>query len=155
MVSLFETGCDIFSPNATGAVLNERTIPKIKAKIVCGAANNQLEDSARDDALLHDRGILYVPDFLTKSMSLVNCANEQYGYVNSDPLFEQHLSRDWKHSIHVTALEVLGAARDAGEPTAKIALKMADELSLVDHPVFGHRGRRIIASLVEDRWYEA
>jgi glutamate dehydrogenase/leucine dehydrogenase len=152
--TLFETGCDLFSPNATGAVLNERTIGKLKARIVCGAANNQLEDAARDDRLLHERGILYVPDFLTNRMGIVNCANEQYGYVNRDPLFEQHLSRDWKHSIHRTALEVLGKAREANAPTAGIALQMADELSLVDHPLFGHRGRHIIASLVEDKWYE-
>ena len=57
-----------------------------------GAANNQLEDSERDDQLLHEEGILYVPDFLTNRMGIVNCANEQYGFVTEDPFFEKHLS---------------------------------------------------------------
>jgi glutamate dehydrogenase/leucine dehydrogenase len=56
---------DILSPCAYGAVLNEHTVPRIKAGIVCGAANSQLADP-RDDRLLASRGILYVPDFVCK-----------------------------------------------------------------------------------------
>jgi glutamate dehydrogenase/leucine dehydrogenase len=152
--SIFGEECDIFSPNATGAILNPRTIPLLRAKIVCGAANNQLEDAARDDPLLFNRGIVYVPDFLTNRMGIVNAANEQYGYVKNDPLFERHLSRDWEHSIFQTTLRVLCESKDTGEPTARIAMRLADKLSLEEHPIFGHRGRLIINSLVEDRWQE-
>ncbi|MFQ5674540.1 MAG: Glu/Leu/Phe/Val dehydrogenase [bacterium] len=151
--SILTTECDILAPCATGAILNPRTIPGIKAKIVCGAANNQLEDSARDDRLLFERGITYVPDFLTNRMGIVNCANEQYGYVDKDPAFEKHLSREWQHSIYQTALRVLESSRDSGEPPAKVAIQMADELSLHPHPIFGHRGKQIIESLVADRWH--
>jgi leucine dehydrogenase len=152
--SIFREACDIFSPNATGAVLNPRSIPLLRAKIVCGAANNQLEDPGRDDAALLGRGIAYVPDFLTNRMGIVNAANEQYGYVKHDPLFERHLSRDWEHSIFQTARRVLHESRSKGEPTGRIAVRLADELSLEPHPIFGHRGRLIIDSLVEDRWDE-
>lgn len=153
-MSIISEPVDIFSPNATGAVLNSGTIPLLKARIVCGAANNQLEDAERDDPVLKERGILYVPDFLANRMGIVNAANEQYGYVNRDPLFERHLNREWKHSIWQTTLRVLRESSQTGEPTARIAMRMADELSLEMHPIFGHRGRLIIQSLVEDGWHE-
>lgn len=153
-MSIISEPVDIFSPNATGAVLNPKTIPLLKARIVCGAANNQLEDALRDDSILKERGILYVPDFLANRMGIVNAANEQYGYVNRDPLFERHLNREWKHSIWQTTLKVLLDSGKTGEPTAKIAMRMADDLSMEMHPIFGHRGRLIIRSLVEDGWHE-
>jgi leucine dehydrogenase len=152
--SIFREECDIFSPNATGAVLNQRTIPLLRAKIICGAANNQLEDPVRDDTSLFERGILYVPDFLTNRMGIVNAANEQYGYVKNDPLFERHLDRDWEHSIFQTALRVCRESKASSEPTARIAMRLADKLALEGHPIFGHRGRLIIDSLVADRWQD-
>ncbi|HYN19485.1 MAG TPA: Glu/Leu/Phe/Val dehydrogenase dimerization domain-containing protein, partial [Thermoanaerobaculia bacterium] len=56
--------CDVVAPCALGAVLNERTIPALRCKIVAGAANNQLADDERDGKALHERGILYAPDFV-------------------------------------------------------------------------------------------
>ena len=152
--SLLATECDVLSPCATGAILNPNTIPTIRARVVCGAANNQLEDSERDDRLLFERGVLYVPDFLTNRMGIVNCANEQYGYVAPDPMIERHLGRDWEHSIHQTALRVLRTSQERAEPPAGIAIRLADELSLQPHPIFGHRGQQIIDSLVAERWHE-
>ncbi|MEW5902349.1 MAG: hypothetical protein AB1715_12865, partial [Acidobacteriota bacterium] len=152
--SIFRVECDIFSPNATGAILNPRTIPLLRSKIVCGAANNQLEDGPRDDKLLFERDISYVPDFLANRMGIVNAANEQYGYVKSDPLFERHLSQDWEHSVFQTTLRVLRESKASAEPTGRIALRLAETLSLEEHPIFGHRGKMIIDSLVEDRWHE-
>ncbi len=153
-MSIFEEDCDILSPNATGAVLNPETIPKIRARIVCGAANNQLEDAQRDDRLLYEREIRYVPDFLTNRMGIVNAANEQYGYVRDDPLFERHLTWDWEHSIYQTTRRVLHKSCSTSTPSAEIAMHLADRLSLEEHPIFGHRGRQIIASLVADRWHD-
>jgi len=150
--SILTADCDILAPCATGAILNPGTIPEIKAGIVCGAANNQLEDSGRDDRLLHEGSILYVPDFLTNRMGIVNCANEQYGFITADPFFEKHLSREWEHSIHQTTLRVLKESRETGDPPAKVAIRIADELSLQPHPIFGHRGKQIIDSLIADGW---
>jgi len=146
--------CDVIAPCATGAILNPRTIPRIRARVVCGAANNQLEDGDRDDALLHERGVLYVPDFLVNRMGIVTCANEQYGHVNDDLLIEGHLGREWEYSIHRMTQAVLSTSRESGEPAGQVATRMADLLSLEEHPVMGHRGRRIIASLVVDGWQE-
>ena len=152
--SFFGVACDILSPNATGAVLNPQTIPLIKAKIICGAANNQLEDTERDGHLLHKRKTLYIPDFLTNRMGIVNCSNEQYGFVKDDPFIERHLSRDWEHSIYQMSFKVLTESQKRGEPPAKVATQIADKLSLENHPIFGHRGQEIIDSLVADRWHE-
>lgn len=150
--SFFGTECDILSTNATGACLNPQTIPMIKAKIVCGAANNQLEDPEHDDMLLHERGILYIPDFLTNRMGIVNCADESAGYLPHDPLIERHLSKDYKYSIHQMTLNVLKESKETGKPTGAMALEMAEKLSRENHPVFGHRGEMIIKSLVESGW---
>jgi leucine dehydrogenase len=151
--TILKEECDILAPCATGAVLNPDTIPGIKARIICGAANNQLEDNERDDRLLYERQILYVPDFLTNRMGIVNCANEQYGYVDNDPFIQRHLSRDWVHSVYQTTLQVLQGSREHKEPPGKVALRIADELSYEMHPIFGHRGRQIIDSLVAGNWH--
>ncbi len=152
-LSIFSEQCDIFSPNATGAILNSETIPMLKAKIVCGAANNQLEDMHRDGRAIHGMGIVYVPDFLTNRMGIVTCANEQYGYINNDPLIENHFSKDWEYSIYNKAMQVLKESKENNIPTAEIALKLADKLSKENHPIFGHRGKEIIRSLVDNGWH--
>lgn len=152
--SIFSAECDILAPCATGAVLNPQTIPQIKAKIICGAANNQLEDSERDDRLLYERGIIYVPGFLTNRMGIVTCANEQDGYVNNDPFIERHLTKDWEYSVYQTGLRVFKESKETANPPSKVAIRMADKLSLENHPVTGHRGRQIIDSLAVDRWHE-
>lgn len=153
-MSILSSECDILSPCATGAILNSETIPKIKAKIICGAANNQLEDPVRDDIDLYKRSIIYVPDFLTNRMGIVNCANEQYGYVNDDPFIERHLQQTWKHSVYQTTMQVLRESRKSENPTGKVAVNLADKLSKENHPLFGHRGQQIIDSLVANHWHE-
>jgi glutamate dehydrogenase/leucine dehydrogenase len=153
-ISIFSTECDILSTCAIGAVLNPLTIPLIKAKIICGAANNQLEDPESDGEELFKRGIVYVPDFLTNRMGIVNCANEQYGYANNDPFIERHFSTDWKHSIYQMTMMILKKSKKKNQQTGKVAVKIADKLSKENHPVFGHRGQQIIDSLVENKWHE-
>jgi len=152
--SILAEVCDVVAPCATGATLNPNTIGSITAPVICGAANNQLEDAERDGVALFEQGIIYVPDFLTNRMGIVNCANEAYGYVNDDPFIERHLEKEWEHSVYQTALQVLQKAKASGLTTARAAMDLADEMSLQQHPIFGHRGVKIIESLVADRWYE-
>lgn len=59
----YEAECDFFAPCAVGAVLNERTVPRLRCRVVAGSANNQL-DTDTDADRLAERGILYVPDFI-------------------------------------------------------------------------------------------
>jgi leucine dehydrogenase len=143
---------DIVSPCATGAILGPGTIPRIRARIVCGAANNQLEDPERDDALLQEAGVLYMPDFLVNRMGIVNCADEGSGYVDGDPAFERHLGDTWDNGIYRLSLKVLEEARRTGKTAARVALDLAEERSFETHPIHGHRGVRIIRSLVDSDW---
>jgi glutamate dehydrogenase/leucine dehydrogenase len=143
---------DIVAPCATGGILNPRTIPAIKAAIVCGAANNQLEDPERDDALLQERGILYLPDFLVNRMGIVNCADEQYGFVDPDPRIEAHLGDEWDNSVYNLSRQVLEEARRTGATTARVAVDLAERRSRELHPLWGHRGAQIIRSLVASGW---
>ena len=151
-LGIFSAECDIFAPNALGGTLNPDTIPLLNTKIVCGAANNQLLDDQRDMAALDARGITYVPDFLGNRMGIVNCANEQYGYVPDDPAIERHLGREWENSVYLMTRKVLERAKATGVSTAKAANELADELSMVPHPIWGHRGAQIIEGLISDGW---
>jgi glutamate dehydrogenase/leucine dehydrogenase len=150
--SILATECDILAPNATGATLNPKTIPTIRARIVCGGANNQLEDPTRDAPALAAQGILYVPDFLANRMGIVNCANEQYGTFDDDPAILRHLDRHEPTGIFQRSHEVYERARASGRTPAAEAELLAEELSEEPHPIWGDRGRQIIAALVREGW---
>ena len=76
----FKTEVDVLSPCALGAVLNDNTIPQIKAKIVAGTANNVLEDEEKHRQMLKDLGILYAPDFVINAGGVINVYHEIIGY---------------------------------------------------------------------------
>ncbi|MFS4438121.1 Glu/Leu/Phe/Val dehydrogenase dimerization domain-containing protein [Paracoccaceae bacterium GXU_MW_L88] len=69
---------DIYAPCALGGALNEATVPALKAKLVCGAANNQLATPEMADAL-RARGILYCPDYVVNSGGIISVAGEIHG----------------------------------------------------------------------------
>jgi glutamate dehydrogenase/leucine dehydrogenase len=150
--SILAAEADVLAPCATGGVLGPKSIPGIQAKIVCGAANNQLEDPERDDQLLADRGILYLPDFLVNRMGIVNCADEAFGSLPDDPRIEAHLGDEWKNSIYNLSLEILKQAKSFQDTPARVALAIAEQRSFDLHPIWGHRGAQIIASLIAGGW---
>lgn len=151
-VSVFAEPCDVLAPNAVGEALNPDTIPLIRARIVCGAANNQLQDPARDAAALKERGILYVPDFLANRMGIVNCANEHCGTFPGDPAVEAHLDHANPAGVFQRCLEVCRRAEANGATPAAEAQALADELSLELNPLWGHRGAAIVRHLFESGW---
>jgi glutamate dehydrogenase/leucine dehydrogenase len=151
--SIFAEECDVFAPNALGGILNPDTIPLLKTKIVCGAANNQLLDEHRDDQALDKKSVVYVPDFLCNRMGIVNCANEQYGILPEDPAIRRHFGRDWDNALFVVTRKVLERAKAEGTTTSVAANSIADELSNQPHPVWGHRSRAIIDALVAENWH--
>lgn len=148
---LFEA-CDVLAPCALGGVLDGKTIPGIRAPLVCGSANNQLSDPQRDDRALAERDITWVPDFLCNRMGIVSCSDEPFGHLPDDPAVRRHLDPDWPGSVPSTTVRVLARARDAGVPPGEAANRLADEALAEPHPLHGHRGRRIIAGLVARRW---
>jgi leucine dehydrogenase len=66
---------DVYAPCALGGGLDDATIPRLGARIVAGAANNQLARPEHADAL-HARGVLYVPDFALNAGGIINVARE-------------------------------------------------------------------------------
>jgi leucine dehydrogenase len=78
--AIYDVDCDIFAPCAMGGILNENTIPRLRCKLVAGAANNQLGDEKYDGMRLAEREILYAPDFVVNAGGLINVANELEGY---------------------------------------------------------------------------
>jgi len=77
--SIHKIPCDVYAPCALGSALNDTTISGLQAKIVAGAANNQLAEPRHGDDL-HARGILYAPDYAINAGGLVNVAQEVQGY---------------------------------------------------------------------------
>lgn len=71
---------DVFAPCALGAILNDATIPQIRASIIAGAANNQLLDEIKHGPMLRERGILYAPDYVVNAGGLINVFYELKGY---------------------------------------------------------------------------
>lgn len=155
-INILSQAVDIVSPCAYGGVLNGNTVPHIQAKIVCGAANNQLLDPSTDYGMHEGGRTLYCPDFVVNRMGIVNCANEQYGRVGSesmnDPLVARHLSRDYEHSVFNTLLEVLKESKERDISPAFAADRLADYHASQEHPLFGHRSQQIITALVKDGW---
>jgi leucine dehydrogenase len=116
---IFETPCDVIAPCALGSALNDSTIPRLVAKIVAGAANNQLAQPRHGDDL-HARGILYAPDYAINAGGLVNVAQEVLGY-------DAKKSREKTLEIYDTILEISDRSKKTGTPTYRIADMMVEE----------------------------
>lgn len=78
--AIYGLDVDVFSPCALGAVLNDKTIPQLKCKIVAGTANNVLDDEEKHGNMLKDNNILYAPDFVINAGGLINVYHELQGY---------------------------------------------------------------------------
>jgi len=118
---VFDQECDVFAPCALGGILNDNTIPRLKAKVVCGAANNQLLEPRHGKALA-ERGILYAPDFIANGGGVTNVAEElsRDGYNR-----ERALAKVSK--IYDTLLKVFQIAREKGIETYEAADLFAEE----------------------------
>ena len=120
-VNIYDRDVDVFSPCALGAELNRRTIPLLKAPIVAGAANNQLE-RPEDGADLAARGILYAPDYVINAGGVINLSYEHdSGYDRAQAM--THTAR-----IYDMAMKIFGRAEQERRPTSDIADDMAEEL---------------------------
>jgi leucine dehydrogenase len=111
--------CDVFAPCALGAGINDTTIPQLKAKIVAGAANNQLAEARHGDDL-HARGIVYAPDYAINAGGLVNVAQEVKGY-------DAQKARERTLEIYNTIWEICDRSKKLGAPTYKVADIMVEE----------------------------
>lgn len=111
--------CDVLSPNALGAILNKQTIPKLNARVVAGAANNQL---ARDGqgAMLAGRNILYAPDYVINGGGIIRVAGQIFEWSEAE--IERRVL-----AIANTLNAIFARAAKEGAPTNAIADRMAEE----------------------------
>src|SRR4051812_12059975 len=116
---IFAIACDVVAPCALGSAMNDESIPRLKAKIVAGAANNQLAEPRHGDDL-HARGILYAPDYAINAGGLVNVAQEVLGY-------DAGKSREKTMQIYDTILEIADRSAKTGTPTYRIADMLVEE----------------------------
>jgi leucine dehydrogenase len=116
---IFGVDCDIYSPCALGAVINDQTIPQIKAKVIAGAANNQLKDPVHGD-LIHELGIIYAPDYVINAGGVINVADELYGY-NRDRAMKK------VEQVYDNIERVFEIAKRDSIPTYLAADRMAEE----------------------------
>ncbi|GAA4036113.1 Leu/Phe/Val dehydrogenase [Parerythrobacter jejuensis] len=82
--AIMSTACDVFSPNALGAILDEEGIARLDCAIVAGGANNQLA-RAKHGALLAERGILYAPDYVINAGGIISVTLEFLCRQHGDP----------------------------------------------------------------------
>ncbi len=114
---IFSQECDVFAPCALGGVLSVESIPRVKARIVCGCANNVLATPEAGEELAR-RGIVYAPDYLVNAGGLIRGAEFfLLGRADSSASLEK---------IYERMLKVLAAARERGASTARIADEMAE-----------------------------
>ena len=118
---IFAQECDIFSPNAMGAIINPTTIPMLKCKAVAGAANNQILDEASGLAL-KARGIFYAPDFVINGGGVINAAAEVDGPYNKEAVLEK------VDNIYNSIERILSESKQTGEPEGVIATRYAESL---------------------------
>lgn len=111
---------DVFAPCALGAVLNERSIPQIKARVIAGAANNQLA-KPRDGLRLLEHGLLYAPDYVINAGGIIDIHYEGPGYDEAQ--VHAHLQR-----IGVTLGEIFTRSSATGRPSGEIADAMAEAI---------------------------
>jgi len=117
--SIYQADVDVFAPCAMGAILNNETIPQLRAKVVAGAANNQL-DREEHGQMLADRGIAYLPDYVANGGGLISCAAEWY----RNELAE--VPGDVR-GIYDTCKTVLELADSSGVTTGAAADRIAEE----------------------------
>mgnify|MGYP001552581303 CR=1 FL=1 len=116
---------EVFAPCALGGSVNETSIETIKAKIIAGAANNQLLRPGYD-GVLREKGILYAPDYVINAGGVISIGHEFLGDWNKDKLYGA------LDNIADVLTQIFQRADAEDRPTGIIADKLAEEIFLVD-----------------------
>jgi leucine dehydrogenase len=121
--AIFDADVDVFAPCAMGGAISLDTLPRIRAKIIAGGANNQLADADAGRELFN-RGILYAPDYVINGGGIINVAGEiralERGEAFDPAWVDQKLDR-----LALTLEEVLEQALRERRPTNEVANEIA------------------------------
>lgn len=118
---LFKLDVTCLVPCAMGGVLNDKTIPNIKAKIICGTANNVLLDEEKHSQMLNDLNILYAPDFIVNAGGIINVYHEIIGYETNNVLKDVF-------KIYGRVIEIFELAEDNNINTQEAAMLYANNI---------------------------
>jgi len=118
---LLFTDVDVIAPCALGNILTSTTIPRIRAKVIAGAANNQLA-TTEDGARLAERDILYAPDYVINAGGIISVAREYYGSSSEDEV------RADVCRIRDRLQAIFDEAKSSGRPTNELADELARNL---------------------------
>ncbi|AOM82682.1 branched-chain amino acid dehydrogenase [Salisediminibacterium beveridgei] len=116
---IYKQDADIYSPCALGATINDETIPQLKAKVIAGAANNQLKEAKHGD-MIQDMGIVYAPDYVINSGGVINVADELIGYNRERALKKVE-------TIYDSITKIFDISKRDGIASYKAADRMAEE----------------------------
>jgi leucine dehydrogenase len=117
--AIYGVEADVFAPCALGAVLNANTLPRLKASIIAGAANNQLATPEVGEGLTK-RGILYAPDYVINAGGMIQLAGERCGWSQAE--VERRV-----RGIHDTLLRVFAIAQREHIPNSMAADEFANQ----------------------------
>lgn len=109
---------DIYAPCALGATINDKTIHDLKAKVIAGAANNQLADERANGEMLKEKGIVYAPDFLINAGGIIHVYAELKGHDKKEIMRRTE-------NIYDTTLEILQKAEKEDLTSNQAAVDMA------------------------------
>ena len=116
---IYDVPADVYSPCALGGTVNEQTLPRLKAKVICGAANNQLANNAIGDEVAR-RGILYAPDYAVNAGGVMNVALELDGY-------NRERAMRMMRTIYHNLTRIYEISDREGVPTYQAADRLAEE----------------------------
>ena len=125
---IYDVDCDIFCPCALGGIINDETLARLKCKIICGAANNQLKEE-RHGEILEEKGIVYAPDYIANAGGTIYDTDRlETGSVNNERGKEKvsriydNMQRVFEISDRDTIPTFLAADRLAEERIQQVAL---------------------------------
>jgi len=118
---LYSADVDIYSPCALGATINDDTVYKINAKVIAGAANNQLAVENIHGPILRERGIAYAPDFLINAGGIINVYGELVKYAEGEAMRKTE-------NIYNTTLEIFSFADINNLTTQQAAMQLAQNI---------------------------
>ena len=115
---IYDVAADIFSPNALGAIINPDTLPRLRARVIAGGANNQLATPDMGDRL-SEKAIVYAPDYVINGGGIINVASEISGAY--DPT--------WVEAKLQRLIQTLGEVLDQAQREGRATNRVADEIA--------------------------
>jgi leucine dehydrogenase len=123
--AIFDAEAEVFAPCALGGAINPDTLPRLRARVIAGGANNQLADAETGQALF-DAGLLYLPDYVINGGGITNVAGEIRALARGEA-FDPAWVEGKLSTLMLTLDEVLERSRRERRPSNQIADEMARE----------------------------